>query len=226
MGCGGFGQRPRSITRSTAGPQNVAGEDDADSSAARHAVSRVRPDARSVPMSRFPIACLICPIAAVISVGLRWVGTTGLLAPRYAPGHVGTIPSANHHRARQVRRKALYPWHAYPGGRCTRTPRQRGVQRGNPGRLSLSRTGPHPPLLRDAFPCASGSYVALYVTSKRTLRYLPRNSRIRLTLLGELSSQRAAPARMEPHQAAFIKRYRQSHPATKARSPPGSLVPS
>ena len=32
--------------------------------------------------------------------------------------------------------------------------------------------------------------------------------------------------RMEPHRAAFIKRYWQRHPATKARSRPESLVPS
>ncbi len=53
-----------------------------------------------------------------------------------------------------------------------------------------------------------------------------RKTKLCVVLLGELSSQGAAPARMEPHREAFIKRYRRRHPVTKARSRPGSLVPS
>jgi len=67
---------------------------------------------------------------------------------------------------------------------------------------------PHP-----ALPCARGGYVAFYVTSLLTSWYSPRKTRLGLTLLGELSSQAAAPARREPHPAASIKRCRQPCPA-------------
>ena len=67
-----------------------------------------------------------------------------------------------------------------------------------------------------ASPCAPQAHATFYATFQENPRAFPVKQRIGTILLGEFALQDAAPARIEPHQAACIKRYRKRHQATKA----------